>query len=70
MILAETVEERKAALAGIEPFQKEDFKGIYKAMGERPVTIRLLDPLCMNSCLTQTKNLKFWLKKQAKLLKN
>ena len=44
MILAETVEERKAALAGIEPFQKEDFKGIYKAMGERPVTIRLLDP--------------------------
>ena len=44
MILAETVEERKAALAGIEPFQKDDFKGIYKAMGERPVTIRLLDP--------------------------
>jgi len=44
MILAETVEEREAALAGIEPFQKEDFKGIYQAMGERPVTIRLLDP--------------------------
>ncbi|MFI3175619.1 MAG: pyruvate, phosphate dikinase [Bacillota bacterium] len=44
MILAETVEEREAALAGIEPFQKEDFKGIYKAMKERPVTIRLLDP--------------------------
>ena len=44
MILSDTVEERKAALAGIEPFQKEDFKGIYKAMGERPVTIRLLDP--------------------------
>ena len=44
MILAETVEERKAALAGIEPFQKDDFKGIYKAMGERPVTIRLKDP--------------------------
>ena len=42
MILSDTVEERKAALAGIEPFQKEDFKGIYKAMGERPVTIRLL----------------------------
>lgn len=44
MILAETVEEREAALAGIEPFQKEDFKGIYREMGERPVTIRLLDP--------------------------
>ena len=44
MIMSDTVEEREAALAGIEPFQKEDFKGIYKAMKERPVTIRLLDP--------------------------
>ncbi|HIT88513.1 MAG TPA: pyruvate, phosphate dikinase [Candidatus Coprocola pullicola] len=44
MILAETVEERVEALSGIEPFQKEDFKGIYEAMQERPVTIRLLDP--------------------------
>ncbi|MBQ0041081.1 MAG: pyruvate, phosphate dikinase [Clostridiales bacterium] len=44
MILADTVEERKEALAGLLPYQKEDFKGIYKAMGERPVTIRLLDP--------------------------
>ena len=44
MILAETVEERVEALEGLLPYQKEDFKGIYKAMGERPVTIRLLDP--------------------------
>ncbi|WP_352399552.1 pyruvate, phosphate dikinase [Anaerotignum sp.] len=44
MILADTVAERVEALKGIEPFQKEDFKGIYKAMQERPVTIRLLDP--------------------------
>ena len=44
MIMSDTVEEREAALAGIAPFQKEDFKGIYKAMKERPVTIRLLDP--------------------------
>ncbi len=44
MIMSDTVEEREEALAGIEPFQKEDFKGIYKAMQERPVTIRLLDP--------------------------
>ena len=44
MVLADTVEERKEALAGILPYQKEDFKGIYKTMGERPVTIRLLDP--------------------------
>ena len=44
MIMSDTVEEREEALAGIAPFQKEDFKGIYKAMKERPVTIRLLDP--------------------------
>ncbi len=44
MILAETEEERREALAGLLPYQKEDFKGIYKAMGDRPVTIRLLDP--------------------------
>ena len=44
MILADTEEERREALGELLPYQKEDFKGIYKAMGERPVTIRLLDP--------------------------
>ncbi|MBQ3370900.1 MAG: pyruvate, phosphate dikinase [Mogibacterium sp.] len=44
MVLADTVEERKEALAGILPYQKEDFKNIYRVMGDRPVTIRLLDP--------------------------
>ncbi len=44
MILADTEEERRKALAELLPYQKEDFKGIYKVMGERPVTIRLLDP--------------------------
>jgi len=44
MILADTEEERREALAGLLPYQKEDFKGIYKTMGDRPVTIRLLDP--------------------------
>ncbi|MFR7990000.1 MAG: pyruvate, phosphate dikinase [Anaerovoracaceae bacterium] len=44
MILAESTEEREVALAKLLPFQKEDFKGIYKVMGERPVTILLLDP--------------------------
>lgn len=44
MILSDSVEEREKALAGIMPYQKEDFVGIYKAMEERPVTIRLLDP--------------------------
>lgn len=44
MILSDSVEEREEALSGIMPYQKEDFIGIYKAMGDRPVTIRLLDP--------------------------
>jgi pyruvate, orthophosphate dikinase len=44
MILADTKEEREKALAKLLPMQKADFKGIFKAMGERPVTIRLLDP--------------------------
>ena len=44
MILAETPEEREKALAKIEPYQKNDFKGIFKAMEGYPVTVRLLDP--------------------------
>ncbi|HVY60910.1 MAG TPA: putative PEP-binding protein, partial [Planctomycetota bacterium] len=44
MILAETEEARKRALDLLEPMQREDFIGIFEAMGERPVTIRLLDP--------------------------
>ncbi|SHJ52617.1 pyruvate phosphate dikinase [Dethiosulfatibacter aminovorans DSM 17477] len=44
MILSETVEQRKEALEKILPMQKADFKGIYKVMKERPVTVRLLDP--------------------------
>ncbi|MDD4571226.1 MAG: pyruvate, phosphate dikinase [Clostridia bacterium] len=44
MILSETVEARKAALTELLPFQKADFVGIYEVMGERPVTVRLLDP--------------------------
>ena len=44
MICADTVEERVAALAKLEPMQQADFEGIYEAMGGRPVTIRFLDP--------------------------
>ena len=44
MILASTKEDRVIALDKLLPYQKEDFIGIYEAMGERPVTIRLLDP--------------------------
>lgn len=44
MILADSLEEREAALAKLLPVQREDFYGILKAMSPYPVTIRLLDP--------------------------
>ena len=44
MIVARTVEERRAALAKIEPYQESDFEAMYEVMGERPMTIRYLDP--------------------------
>jgi pyruvate,orthophosphate dikinase len=44
MILSEAKQERKAAINELLPFQKEDFYGLFKAMGDRPVTIRTLDP--------------------------
>jgi len=44
MILADTEEARKKALAKLLPMQRGDFYGILKAMAGLPVTIRLLDP--------------------------
>jgi pyruvate,orthophosphate dikinase len=44
MILADTAEERQKAVDKLFPFQKEDFIGIFREMGHRPVTIRTLDP--------------------------
>ena len=44
MILAETQDGRRKALAKILPYQQADFKGIFKAMEGCPVTVRLLDP--------------------------
>jgi pyruvate,orthophosphate dikinase len=44
MIVAESLEARKKALAKLLPFQREDFFGLFKAMDGRPVTIRLIDP--------------------------
>ncbi|MBV6516419.1 MAG: Pyruvate, phosphate dikinase [Planctomycetes bacterium] len=44
MILAKSVEGRRRALAKLEPMQREDFFGLFKAMDGLPVTIRLLDP--------------------------
>ena len=44
MIVAKTEEARRKALNKLLPMQRSDFEGIYKAMEERPVTIRFLDP--------------------------
>lgn len=44
MICSETVEEREAALAKIEPMQQADFEGLMEALEGQPVTIRFLDP--------------------------
>ena len=44
MICSDTLEEREAALAKIEPMQQSDFEALYEAMESYPVTIRFLDP--------------------------
>ncbi|MEA2708033.1 MAG: pyruvate, orthophosphate dikinase [Phycisphaerales bacterium] len=44
MILAQTIEARKAALDKLLPYQREDFVGIFREMNGLPVTVRLLDP--------------------------
>ena len=44
MILADDRDGREKALARLLPMQREDFRGIFEAMGDRPVTVRTLDP--------------------------
>ncbi len=44
MILSDTVADREKALAKLLPMQRGDFEGIFRVMGERPVTVRALDP--------------------------
>jgi pyruvate, orthophosphate dikinase len=44
MIISDNVTQREEALKEILPMQKNDFKQLYKIMGPRPATIRLLDP--------------------------
>ena len=44
MILADTVEEREKALEELIPYQKGDFKAMYKELAGRPMTVRYLDP--------------------------
>ena len=44
MIVARTTEDRVKALAKVEPYQQGDFEAMYRILGERPMTIRYLDP--------------------------
>ena len=44
MILAESLDARRAALARLLPYQRDDFEGIFRALEGRPATIRFLDP--------------------------
>ncbi len=44
MICSDTVEQREAALAKLEPMQQSDFEGMYEALGGLPMTVRFLDP--------------------------
>ena len=44
MIVADNTADREKALEKILPYQQGDFEGLYEVMGERPVTIRYLDP--------------------------
>jgi pyruvate, orthophosphate dikinase len=44
MILADTLEQRRTALAKLLPLQRKDFAGIFEVMDGRPVTIRTIDP--------------------------
>ncbi|MBK6848972.1 MAG: pyruvate, phosphate dikinase [Proteobacteria bacterium] len=44
MILSDTLDDRRRALERLRPIQRADFEGIFRAMQDRPVTVRLLDP--------------------------
>lgn len=44
MIVADSKKKRQKALDKLFPYQKDDFKGIFKVMGDKTVTVRLLDP--------------------------
>lgn len=44
LILSDTLEERLQALDQLQPYQEEDFYKLFKVMGDKPVTVRLLDP--------------------------
>jgi len=66
MICSDTVEEREAALAKIEPMQQADFEGLMEALEGNPVTIRFLDPPLHEFVPTEENDIKALAKAQGK----
>ncbi len=66
MIVSETVEEREAALAKIEPLQQADFEGLMEALEGKPVIIRYLDPPLHEFVPTSEKDIEELAKRQGK----
>ena len=66
MICSDTVEEREAALAKIEPMQQADFEGLMEALEGQPVTIRFLDPPLHEFVPTDEEDIKALAKTQGK----
>ena len=66
MICSDTVEEREAALAKIEPMQQADFEGLIEALEGQPVTIRFLDPPLHEFVPTDEEDIKALAKTQGK----
>ncbi len=66
MICSDTVEEREAALAKIQPYQQADFEALYEALEGTPVTIRFLDPPLHEFVPTDEKDIEALAKAQNK----
>ncbi len=66
MICSDTVEQREAALAKLEPMQQGDFEKLYEAMEGNPVTIRFLDPPLHEFVPTEEKDIEALAKAQNK----
>lgn len=66
MICSETVEEREAALAKIEPLQQGDFEGLMEALQGKPVIIRFLDPPLHEFVPTEEKDIELLAKEKGK----
>jgi len=66
MICSDTVEQRKAALAKLEPMQQGDFEAMYEALEGRPMTIRFLDPPLHEFVPTEEKDIELLANAQGK----